>query len=158
MQRFTAACAQFACIPMDVQANLDKAVLWTQRAVDESGALLVVLPETLTTGFVPNVDKGALWDLSDAIPGRLTAPLQQISHKLGIYLVYGTYERGAERGMVYNSAALLGPNGDVLGVYRKTHLFPTEACGWSTPGTEPVVVHTPIASIGITICFDGDFP
>ncbi len=163
MQRFTAACAQFACIPMDVQANLDKAVLWTQRAVDESGALLVVLPETLTTGFVPSVDKGALWDLSDAIPGRLTAPLQQISQKLGIYLVYGTYERGPERGMVYNSAALLGPNGDVLGVYRKTHLFPTEACGpgtagWSTPGTEPVVVHTPIASIGMTICFDGDFP
>ena len=76
----------------------------------------------------------------DAIPGRLTEPLQQASQKLGIYLVVGTYERGAERGAVYNSAALLGPNGDVLGVYRKTHLFPTEACGWSTPGNEPVVV------------------
>lgn len=158
MQRFTAACAQFACIPMDVPANLAKAVAWTQRAVDESGAQLVVLPETLTTGFVPNVDKGALWDLADAIPGRLTELLQRISQQLGIYTVFGTYERGPERGTVYNSAALLGPNGDVLGVYRKTHLFPTEACGWSTPGTEPVVVHTPIASIGMTICFDGDFP
>jgi beta-ureidopropionase len=158
MQRFTAACAQFACIPMDVQANLEKGVAWTSRAVDESGAQLVVLPETLTTGFVPNIDKMALWDLVDGIPGRLTEPLQQASQKLGIYLIAGTYERGAERGAVYNSAALFGPNGDVLGVYRKTHLFPTEACGWSTPGNEPVVVHTPLASIGMTICFDGDFP
>ena len=143
---------------MDVQANLDKAVAWTKRAVDESGAQLVVLPETLTTGFVPGIDKAELWDRVDAIPGRLTAPLQQVSQALGIYLVVGTYERGAERGVVYNSAALLGPNGDVLGVYRKTHLFPTEACGWSSPGHEPVVVHTPLASIGMTICFDGDFP
>jgi beta-ureidopropionase len=143
---------------MDIRANLDKAVAWTKRAVDESGAQLVVLPETLTTGFVPNVGKLDLWDLVDAIPGRLTEPLQQVSQELGIYLVFGTYERGAEREIVYNSAAMLGPNGDVLGVYRKTHLFPTEACGWSAPGSEPVVVHTPLASIGMTICFDGDFP
>jgi predicted amidohydrolase len=143
---------------MDVDANLGKAVAWTTRAVDESGAQLVVLPETLTTGFVPNVDKLALWDLVDAIPGRLTEPLQEISQRLGIYLVIGTYERGTERGVVYNSAALLGPSGDVLGVYRKTHLFPTEACGWSSPGNEPVVIHTPLASIGLTICYDGDYP
>ena len=42
-----------------------------------------------------------------------------------------------------------------------THLFPVErqaAGGWSTPGVEPVVVETPLAAIGITICYDGDFP
>jgi predicted amidohydrolase len=105
-----------------------------------------------------------------------------VAQGLGIYVVLPTYERGATRGVVYNSAALLGPNGVVLGVYRKTHLFPTErmvrppdppnsggnaspqnwgaggACGWSTPGTDPVVVETPLANIGITICYDGDFP
>ena len=112
------------------------------------------------------------------VPGPHSEPLQRVSQELGVFLCYGTYERapGQPRGTVYNSAVLLGPSGDILGVYRKTHLFPTERRrprpaapsdagnvepgwdGWSTPGTEPCVVHTPIASIGMSICYDGDFP
>ncbi len=161
MQRFTAACAQFASVPMDAAANVAKAVLWTRRAVEESGAQLVVLPETVTTTFVPNVGPHALWDRVDTLPGGLTAPLQEIAQKLGIYLVFGAYERGAERGVVYNSAALAGPTGEILGIYRKTHPFPTERLalgGWTTAGVDPVVVETPLANIGLTICYDGDFP
>jgi beta-ureidopropionase len=171
MQRFTAACAQFAIAPMDVPRNMALAERWTQRAVAETGASLVVLPETVTTGFTPNAGPGELWDLVDALPGRLSEPLQRVAQELDIYLVFPTYERGSTREIVYNSAALLGPSGDILGVYRKTHLFPTErivhtpggpdgteAEGWSTPGTEPVVVETPLANIGLSICFDGDFP
>jgi len=161
MQRFTAACAQYAVVPMDVRANIDRAVAWTRRAVAESAAQLVVLPETCTTGFTPNVGPEALWDLVDVLPGRLSEAAQQVAAALGIYLVFPTYEQGTERGVVYNSAALIGPDGSVLGVYRKTHLFPTERvanAGWSTAGTAPCVIHTPLASIGLTICYDGDFP
>ncbi len=161
MQRFTAACAQYAVVPMDVRANIDRAVAWTRRAVAESAAQLVVLPETCTTGFTPNIGPEALWDLVDVLPGRLSEAAQQVTAELGIYLVFPTYERGTERGVVYNSAALIGPDGSILGVYRKTHLFPTERVanqGWSTAGTEPCVIHTPLASIGLTICYDGDFP
>ena len=180
MQRFTAACAQFAITPMDAPANVIKAATWTRRAVDESGAQLIVLPETLTTGFVPNVGPDALWDIVDTLPGRLTEPIQKVAQSLGVYIVFPSYERGARRGIVYNSAAFIGPSGDVMAVYRKTHLFPTErlvspspggsssaakresqggeVSGWSTPGTDPVVVETPLASIGMAICYDGDFP
>jgi len=172
MQRFTVACAQFAITPMDIAANIAKSVAWTRRAVDESGAQLIVLPETITTGFVPRMRPAELWDVVDLLPGKQTEPLQEIAQELGIYLVFGAYERGNERGVVYNSAALVGPNGDVLGVYHKTHLFPTErtvppcpqtwgdgeGSGWSTPGVDPVVIETPLANIGLTICYDGDFP
>jgi predicted amidohydrolase len=172
MKRFTAACAQFAIVPMDVSHNIVLAESWTRRAAAETGARLVVLPETVTTGFAPNTGPAELWDAVDVLPGRLSEPLQQAAQEIGIYLVFPTYERGSTRGVVYNSAALIGPNGEVLGVYRKTHLFPTERIvpaasgeqataetgGWSTPGTEPVVVETPLANIGLTICYDGDFP
>lgn len=177
MQRFTAACAQFAITPMDITANVAKSVAWTRRAVDESGAQLVVLPETITTGFVPGVGPGDLWDTVDTLPGRQTEPLQAVAQELGVHLVFGAYERGETRGIVFNSAALIGPSGDMLGVYRKTHLFPTErlmtlnsdrspehgrgepkVSGWSTPGMDPVVIETPLANIGLTICYDGDFP
>ncbi len=57
--------------------------------------------------------------------------------------------------------ALITPQGEIAGIYRKTHLFPTERCaagGWSTPGTRAVVVATELANIGLSICYDGDFP
>ena len=161
MQRFTAACAQIAVAPMDIAENLRRAAAWTRRAVDESGAQLVVLPETVTTGFTPNVGPEALWDAVDAVPGALWQPLQRVAQDLGVFLCFRSYERGGERGVVYNSAMLVGPDGEFLGVYRKTHLFPTERranAGWSTPGTAPCVIHTQLASIGLSICYDGDFP
>ena len=161
MQRFTVACAQFAVTPMAVRENVERAVAWTERAVQETGARLVVLPETVTTGFTPDCPAEELWDRVDTLPGAMTEPVADAARGLGVYVVFPTYERGPERGVVYNTAALFGPDGEMLGRYRKTHLFPTErrsGGGWSTPGDEPVVVETELANIGLTICYDGDFP
>jgi beta-ureidopropionase len=161
MQRFTIACAQFAVTPMAVQENVEKAMAWVERAVRETDAQLVVLPETVTTGFTPDCPAEELWDLVDTLPGQMTGPVAETARGLGVYVVFPTYERGPERGVVYNSASLFDPEGELLGVYRKTHLFPTERLsggGWSTPGSEPVVVETELANIGLTICYDGDFP
>jgi predicted amidohydrolase len=161
MKRFTIACAQFAVTPMAVRENVEKAIAWIERAVKESGARMVVVPETVTTGFTPDCPAEELWDRVDVLPGPMTEPVAAAARGLGVYVVFPTYERGAERGIVYNSAALFGPDGEMLGCYRKTHLFPTERLsggGWSTPGDEPVVVETELANIGLTICYDGDFP
>lgn len=160
MQRFTVACAQFAVTPMAVRENVEKALAWTERAARETGARLVVLPETVTTGFTPDCPVEDLWAQVDTLPGPLTEPVAAMARMLDLYIVFPTYERGSTPDVVYNSAALFGPEG-LLGVYHKTHLFPVErqaGGGWSTPGVAPVVVETPLASIGITICYDGDFP
>jgi len=177
MQPFIVACAQFAVNPNDVAANVEKAIHWIERAAKENAAELVVLPEAVTTGFTPNCPAEELWERVDTLPGRMTEPVAAAARGLGVYVVFPTYERGPEQGVVYNSAALFGPDGELLGVYRKTHLFPTErlsgggpsaglrlrtepieVTGWSTPGHEPVVVETELANIGLTICYDGDFP
>ncbi len=129
MQRFTAACAQYAVAPMDIEENLRRAVTWTRRAFDESGAQLIVLPETVTTGFTPNTGPEGLWDVVEraARPAlRATSARQPGAWRVSV-LRHVRTRAGAARGVVYNSAALLGPNGDILGVYRKTHLFPTES-------------------------------
>lgn len=160
MEQFTVACAQFAVTPLAIRENIEKALAWTERAAKETGARLVVLPESVTTGFTPGCPVEEFWSLIDTLPGPLTEPVAALTRALDLYLVLPTYERGPEPNIIYNSAALFGPEG-LLGVYRKTHLFPPErlgAGGWSTPGTEPLVVQTPIAAIGLTICYDGDFP
>ncbi|MHB1614016.1 MAG: carbon-nitrogen hydrolase family protein [Actinomycetes bacterium] len=166
MKAFTAAAVQLSPVPGPLTAeairrNTERAVAMVQRAVEATGAELVVLPETTSTGFTPGRPPEEVWDLVSDVPGPVTDPLAELAARLGIHLVWGTYERGPERGTVYNSAVLIGPDGSVLGVYRKTHPFSGEkraAGGWVTPGEDITVVPTALGTIGMIICFDGDFP
>jgi predicted amidohydrolase len=163
MVPFVAAAVQVAPVPgpltpETVKANLASCVEYLHRCVDATGAELVVLPEAASTGFTPGVDPQRLWDL---VPGSITEPIREAARGLGVHVVFGTYERGPERGTVYNTAMVAGPDGDVLGAYRKTHLFCGEeraGGGWVTPGDAAVVVNTALARIGLIICFDGDYP
>ncbi|MBI4859062.1 MAG: protein kinase [Candidatus Riflebacteria bacterium] len=160
MQRIVAAAIQFAIEPMAPEKNLKKAHGLLSQCARRSGANLMVLPETFTTGFTPLGSITDLWHLADTIPGRFTEIGVEWARELDAYLVFPMYERGLEKGIVYNSAALIGPEG-VLGVYRKTHPFATERIeggGWTTPGRSACCVETPIGRIGIVICYDGDFP
>jgi predicted amidohydrolase len=166
MKAFTVAAVQIAPVqgPLtaeSVKGNLAKAVEWVERCVDATGAELVVLPESVTTGFTPGISPEDLWDLVSVIPGPVLEPLQAVASRLGVHVVAGSYERGPERGIVYNAAALIGRDGAIAGRYRKTHPFCTEMLsrgGWVTPGDEVCVVDTDLGRIGIIICFDGDYP
>ncbi len=166
MRTFVAAAVQVAPVsgPLtesSISSNVDKCVGLVDRCVAETGADLVVLPETASTGFTPGVDPSRLWELVDTVPGGVTAPVQEAAARLGVHVVFGTYERGPDAGIVYNTAALIGPAGELLAAYRKTHLFAGEGRadgGWVTPGAEAVVVRTALGSVGLMICFDGDYP
>src|SRR3954465_13596707 len=166
MRAFTVAAVQVAPLPgpltaASVAANCAKGAEWLRRCVAATGAELVVLPETASTGFVTGTTPEELWDVVSEIPGPVTEPIQAAARDLGVHVVWGTYERGERRGVVHNAAVLIGPTGDVLGVYRKTHPFAGERCdqgGWVTAGDEVCVVDTDLGRIGMIICFDGDYP
>ncbi len=161
MKEFIAACVQIAVTPNDVRANVEKGVAWLEKAVKEYEADLVVFPETVTTGFVTGLSAGDLWDLVDNVPGRITAEVQKAARAHGVHVVWPTYRRGPERGVVYNSSILIGPEGEIIGTYDKTHPFPLERCdcgGWVTVGSRAEVFETALGSIGMIICYDGDFP
>jgi beta-ureidopropionase len=161
MKEFVAACVQIAVTPNAVQANVDKGVTWLESAVKEYEAELVVFPETVTTGFVTGLSADELWDLVDEAPGRITHDVQAAARALGVHVVWPSYRRGPQRGIVYNSSILIGPDGEIIGIYDKTHPFPLERCdcgGWVTLGNRADVYETALGSIGMIICYDGDFP
>lgn len=166
MREFTAAAVQVAARPgplcaASVKENIDHALAWTTRCVESTGAELVVLPETVTTGFTPAIPAEELWDLVDEVPGGQSDPFRDRARELGVHLVWGRYERGEERGTVYNSAVLAGPDGRILAVYRKTHPFAgerREQGGWVTAGESVTVADTALGRIGMVVCFDGDYP
>jgi predicted amidohydrolase len=166
MRTFTAAAVQVAPIaaPLtreSISTNVEHCVAMTRDCVAATGADLVVLPESATTGFTPDCTVEALWDLVDAVPGALTEPLQEVARELGVHICVGTYERGLQRHVVHNTSVLIAPDGDIVSVYRKTHPFGGEHVsggGWVTPGDTVSVVETALGKIGMIICFDGDYP
>ncbi len=161
MQEFVAACVQIAIAPNDVGANIKKGIMWLEKAVSEHEAELVVFPETVTTGYETNLTPEELWDLVDEAPGRITHDIQAAAKNLGVHVVWPTYRRAGERGAVYNSAILIGPDGEIIGIYDKTHPAPwerTDGGGWVQVGTRADVFETALGTIGMIICYDGDFP
>jgi predicted amidohydrolase len=76
-------------------------------------------------------------------------------------VVWPTYRRAGEKGRILNASILIGPEGEIIGIYDKTHPFPGERKeygGWTETGTSAEVYETELGSIGMIICYDGDFP
>lgn len=118
----------------------------------EQRADLVVLPETLTA-----TGNGLSYlDAAEPIPGSSSRYFGELAKQHRLHLVVGLVEREAH--LIYNTAVLLGPDGELIGKYRKVTLPRTEIEAGITPGTEYPVFETRLGKIGMMICYDGFFP
>ena len=113
---------------------------------------LVVLPETITaTGNGLSYREAA-----QPIPGPATDYFSELARKHAVYLVVGLAER--DKHLIYNVAVLLGPDGKLIGKYRKVALPRTEIEAGIAPGHEYPVFNTRFGKVGLMICYDGFFP
>jgi predicted amidohydrolase len=112
---------------------------------------LVVLPEVVTYG-----GGSTYLEVAEPIPGPSTEFFGALARRHQLYLVVGLVERDAH--LIYNVAVLLGPDGALIGKYRKICLPRGEIEGGITPGNEYPVFDTPLGRIGMMICYDGFFP
>jgi apolipoprotein N-acyltransferase len=108
----------------------------------EQKADLVVLGETLT--FV-GLGKTAN-EVAEPIPGPSSEYFGMLARRYHLYIVAGLFERDGH--LVYNSAVLLGPEGRVVGKYRKTCLPRSEIDAGVCAGSDYPVFETRSASWG----------
>ena len=94
--------------------------------------------------------------VAEPIPGPSTAFLGTLSKKYACHIVAGLYERDGPA--VYNTSVLIGPDGAMIGKYRKTCLPREEIEGGITPGVEYPVFDTRLGRVGMMICWDLTFP
>lgn len=113
---------------------------------------LVVLPETLTY-FGTGKD---FPEVAESIPGPSTAYFGRLAQQHDLYLVVGLVER--DQHLVYNVAVLIGPDGTVVGKYRKVTLPRGEVEAGLTPGNDYPVFETRFGKVGMMVCYDGFFP
>jgi predicted amidohydrolase len=113
---------------------------------------LVVLGETLT---YPGLGK-KYHEVAEPVPGPSTDYFGQLAKKHNLYIVPGLLERDGH--LVYNVAVLIGPDGKVIGKYRKVCLPRGEIEGGIAPGSDYPVFQTRFGKVGMMVCYDGFFP
>ncbi|PQO34966.1 carbon-nitrogen hydrolase family protein [Bremerella cremea] len=113
---------------------------------------LAVLGEVLTT--VGNVE--SFEEVAEPIPGPTTKRLGELAKKYQMYLVTSIHEKADYK--IYNTAILVGPDGELVGTYRKVCLARDEYRKGIAAGDSFPVFDTPIGKIGMMICFDVHMP
>jgi predicted amidohydrolase len=155
------ACVQLNASP-DKADNLERAERLVARAA-ATGADVVVLPEKWNAWGAPDVFREAAEPLEG---GETFAAMASWSRTHGITLVGGSVtELRPGRDRFSNTSAVFDPDGEVVAVYRKIHLFDVDVDGQSyresdteEPGDEPVACDGEGWRIGLTICYDLRFP
>ncbi len=139
---------------LEKEENLERC-LDSIRVAAKHGARLIVFPECALTGYCFTSREEAAMS-AEPIPGWSTGTISTLCRELDVYVVIGLVERS--RGKIYNSAALLGPEG-LIGKHRKTHLPYLGLDRFADHGDMRFHVYeTPVGRLGIAICFEVRFP
>ena len=150
MKQLSAAAIQFNIDVGNINANREKAFAALQRAA-ERGAQLAVLPEMWSCGY----DFKHLPTLAAETP-RVLERWQEHCAQLQLVSVGSLPELSA--GRIYNTAYLID-RGELVGSYRKLHLFSTMGEDrFLSAGNASLVAETSIGRLGIAICYDLRFP
>jgi N-carbamoylputrescine amidase len=125
------------------------------------GAEVIVLPELFRWEYPGQTVDPSKLERAETTEGETVRALASAAANHGVVVLVPFMERRGA-GVVSNSVAVLGTAGELLGVYRKSHLpddphFHEKY--YFTPGDEPhCVVETPFGTIGVLICWDQWFP
>ena len=137
----------------DKEANFRRAEPLIREAAAR-GARIVVTTECFLDGYAiadKEMSREAFWPLGEPIPdGPYCKRLAALADELNIHLVAGMAEAdGDER---YNAAVVLGPDGALVGKYRKQKQG--HEVRFNKPGAASLTHAVPGGPAGVMICAD----
>lgn len=126
---------------------------------------LLVFPEFAHAAPIYDTVAGLRDNLALPVPNEHTEAYRRLCQKYGCYIQSGSFlEADTDYpGLVFNTTALIGPDG-VLAKYRKVntwipweiHASPHDIADY--PDDPFPVVDTPLGRLGVAICYDWLFP
>ncbi len=159
MKNITVAAVQMYCNRSreeNVQAA-EKAV----RQAAASGAQIILLPELFETWYFCQERNYDSYGLATTVwENPAVKRMKELAAQLKVVLPVSFFERAGN--VTYNSVAVIDADGELLGVYRKTHIpddhFYQEKFYFTPGNTGFQVWHTAYGRIGVGICWDQWFP
>lgn len=154
--------AQVGATVGDVPANLRLARRYVRRAASR-GCDLLVFPECFVQGYSIRPEVLAL---AETAGDPAANSLRALASEAGVAIVCGFLERNpADSGHPFNTALVIGADGELVGLYRKTHLFEREHEAFSRGDDYPVFElrlgsdsARPPVRVGVSICADIEYP
>jgi N-carbamoylputrescine amidase len=144
----------------DLGKNLDRTVEKVAEA-SAKGAQVICLQELFRSPYFCQKEDASLFDLAETVPGPSTEAMAAVARRAGVTVIVPLFERRAP-GLYHNSAAVIGPDGNILGLYRKMHIPDDPAYFekyYFTPGDLGFsAFDTPVGRIATLICWDQWYP
>lgn len=132
----------------------------------KAGAVMVFTPEM--SGLLDRDRKRAAGNIESEADDKVLKALRKAASEYRVWIVLGSLALAGEceDGRLVNRSFVIDDSGTVRARYDKLHLFDVDlATGESwrestryAPGDAAVVVDTPIATLGLSICYDLRFP
>src|SRR5256885_195180 len=149
----------------DVTANLEQARALLEEAAGR-GARLAALPENFCLMGLKDADKRGVAEADGGGPAQDF--LAASARRLRLWIVGGTIPlRGGADGRVAAASLVYDADGEPVARYDKIHLFDVDIPGRAeryresahvAPGSQVVVVDTPLGRVGLSVCYDVRFP
>jgi predicted amidohydrolase len=139
----------------DPAARIDQA-LDAVKAEADRGADLVLLPEMWHPGYF---GFDAYSELAQPLDGDLVQRLSAAAAESEVNLHGGSFVERSDRGL-HNTSVLFDRAGELIGSYRKMHLFPygSKEHELLIRGDEIVVAELEGTRVGLSTCYDLRFP
>ncbi|MGL3605943.1 N-carbamoylputrescine amidase [Rhizobium sp. G187] len=155
----TVAATQMAC-SWDLADNIARAEKLVREAAAK-GAQIVLIQELFETPYFCQDQIAEFFDLAKpAHDSALIDHFAKLAEELDVVIPVSFFEKAGQS--FFNSIAIIDAGGEVLGIYRKSHIPDgpgyTEKYYFSPGDTGFAVWETKFATIGVGICWDQWFP
>lgn len=153
------AATQMSCTD-NIEDNINKAEAMVRKAAAQ-GAQIILIQELFETLYFCQKEKPEYYKYATEVSeNRAVRHFKKVAKELGVVLPISFYEK--LNNARYNALAVIDADGEVLGVYRKSHI--PDGPGYEekyyfNPGdTGFKVWNTRYGKIGVGICWDQWFP
>lgn len=159
MRKVKVSAVQMKCTT-NVQENIANAEKLVRQAKSE-GANIVLLPELFERQYFCQERRYDYYNFAKpALENDAVLHFSKVAKELEIVIPVSFYERDGNR--LFNSVAVIDADGEILGVYRKTHIpddhYYQEKFYFIPGDTGFKTFKTKFGTIGIGICWDQWFP
>jgi predicted amidohydrolase len=154
MREITIATVQFQPKLGEPEENLVKMSDFVSKIASQQKVDLIVFPELATSGYELGV---RFTELAQRVPGPSVNLMAQRAAEYGVHIVFGLATKERVESVLFNSAVLVGPDGELLGSYNKVHLRGEERMAFREGFRFPVI-RSEIGDIGLMLGWDLAFP
>ncbi|MEP7288977.1 MAG: carbon-nitrogen hydrolase family protein [Chloroflexota bacterium] len=155
MREITVATVQMKPTLGDSENNLVKMSDFVSKIASQQKVDLIVFPELITSGYELGL---RFTELAQRVPGPAINLMAQRAADAGVYIAFGLVTKEKVESILYNTAVLVGPDGELLGAYHKVHLRGEERMAFREGFKLPIIDTGEIGKIGLMLGWDLAFP